>query len=52
MAKIYIFSGEDIVSSRNAYIDQIEFLKKQKQENCFLPKLNYLSRFLADWSAK
>lgn len=37
MAKIYIFSGEDIVSSRNAYIDQIEFLKKQKQEIGHIP---------------
>ncbi len=32
MAKIYIFSGEDIVSSRNAYIDQVELLKKQNLE--------------------
>ncbi len=32
MAKIYIFSGEDIVSSRNAYIDRVELLKKQNLE--------------------
>lgn len=32
MAKIFIFSGEDIVSSRNAYLDQIEVLKKQNLE--------------------
>jgi len=29
MAKIYFFSGDDIVSSRKAYIDQIELFKNQ-----------------------
>lgn len=32
MAKIYIFSGDDIVSSRDAYIQQIESFKKQNYD--------------------
>lgn len=31
MTKIYIFSGDDIVSSRKAYTDQIEIFKKENE---------------------
>ena len=37
MAKIYIFSGEDIVNSRKAYLGQIELFEKQNQEIVHLP---------------
>lgn len=37
MAKIYIFSGEDVASSRKAYVDQIELFKKQNLEIDHIP---------------
>jgi len=37
MAKVYIFSGDDTVNSRKAYLNQIELLKKQNQEIVSIP---------------
>lgn len=38
MAKIYIFSGDDLVSSRQAYLDQINLFKKDNQTEFCLAK--------------
>ncbi len=38
MAKIYIFSGDDLISSRQAYLDQINLLKKDNQTEFCLAK--------------
>lgn len=37
MAKIYIFSGDDTVSSRKAYLDRIELFRKQNLEIIYVP---------------